>query len=90
MPRVFFVGCCYVQDSEGEWRDIYGDPVRPRRNGYEWPPDLLQVTAWLCILIFTVLHFTIQIPFLTGAFFITVIIISAILIGMIVIVKIVL
>lgn len=82
-----FLGCCRAQSEQGEWKDIYGDPVRPRRTGYELPPDALQLGAWCAILVLTVLHYTVQIPFFDGALFIVVLVISSVLIASVFVTK---
>jgi palmitoyltransferase ZDHHC1/11 len=84
------IGCCTTQSEEGEWRDIYGDPVRPRRTGYECPPDFLQIGAWAGIIVLAVLHYMIQIPFFKGALFIVVLVITSILVATTVVSKIIL
>ncbi|KAG5479122.1 hypothetical protein LSCM1_02974 [Leishmania martiniquensis] len=81
------IGCCKPQNEEGEWKDIYGDPVRPRRSGYEYPLDALQISAWAAIAVLALLHYTVQIPFLDGAFFIVVLVISSLLIASVVLTK---
>lgn len=45
--------CC---EPKIRWYDIYSDPVRPRAHGFEFPPDPLQIGAWLVILILIVLY----------------------------------
>lgn len=84
------LGFCSRQSEEGEWKDIYGDPVRPRRTGYECPPDFLQLGAWAAILVLAVLHYMIQIPFFDGALFIVVLVITSVLVATTVITKIIL
>lgn len=84
------LGFCSWQSKEGEWKDIYGDPVRPRRTGYECPPDLLQLGAWAAIIILAVLHYMIQIPFYDGALFIVVLVITSVLVATTVVTKIIL
>ncbi|CAJ1025414.1 putative DHHC palmitoyltransferase [Leishmania shawi] len=79
--------CCRPQSAEGEWRDIYGDPVRPRRSGYECPLDALQVSAWTAIAVLSILHYMLQIPFLVGAQFIAVLVISSVLVALVVCTK---
>ncbi|NXX77211.1 ZDHC1 palmitoyltransferase, partial [Urocolius indicus] len=37
---------------------------RARRNGWSWPPHLLQITVWLLYLFFAVVGFGILVPFL--------------------------
>ena len=32
------------------WKNVYGELVRPRKHGFEWPLDTLQVTAWGLVL----------------------------------------
>ncbi|KAG5505499.1 hypothetical protein GH5_03528 [Leishmania sp. Ghana 2012 LV757] len=81
------IGCCKPQSEGGEWKDIYGDPVRPRRTGYEHPLDALQISAWAAIAVLALLHYTVQIPFLHGAFFIVVLVISSVLIASVVLTK---
>lgn len=51
-------------NKEGEWKDAFGEPVIPRRNGYEWPLDILQVLSWVGIVGLALLHFLLQIPFI--------------------------
>lgn len=46
-------GCC---DPKIAWYDIYGDPVRPRRHGFELPPDALQAVAWFTIIALLILY----------------------------------
>ncbi|GET88603.1 hypothetical protein, conserved [Leishmania tarentolae] len=79
--------CCRPQSEEGEWKDIYGDPVRPRRSGYECPLDALQICAWAAIAVLAVLHFMVQIPFFDGTQFIIVLIISSVLMISVVLTK---
>nr|CCC91445.1 conserved hypothetical protein [Trypanosoma congolense IL3000] len=52
---------------QGQWIDIYGGPVRPRRSGFECPLDVLQMIAWGSLVLLTTLHFTLHIPMLDGA-----------------------
>lgn len=47
-------GCCA---PKVRWYDIYSDPVRPRKHGFELPLDVLQVGAWIVILILLSLYF---------------------------------
>ncbi|RNE99589.1 putative palmitoyl acyltransferase 11 [Trypanosoma rangeli] len=54
--------CCDL--PEGQWIDVYGDPVRPRRSGFECPLDLLQIFAWVFIVFLAMLHYTLHVPFL--------------------------
>lgn len=84
------LGCCTTQSEEGEWKDIYGDPVRPRRTGYECPPDFLQIGAWAAIIVLAILHYMIQIPFYEGALFIVVLVIVSVLVVLTVATKIIL
>lgn len=56
--------CCGELNNQGEWKDAFGDPVIPRRNGYEWPLDILQTASWAGILGLALLHFLLQIPFI--------------------------
>ncbi|CBZ27100.1 conserved hypothetical protein [Leishmania mexicana MHOM/GT/2001/U1103] len=79
--------CCRPQSAEGEWKDIYGDPVRPRRSGYEYPLDALQISAWAAIAVLATLHFTVQIPFFEGAYLIAVLVISSVLMTSVVFTK---
>lgn len=62
---------CICCQAEERWLDQYGDPVRPRKHGFEWPPDLLQLVAWLVILIlfadFCFLHMWMYVPIRNGA-----------------------
>ncbi|KAK7198737.1 palmitoyl acyltransferase 11 [Novymonas esmeraldas] len=81
------LGCCTPLSADGEWQDVYGDPVRPRRTGYEFPPDALQVGAWAAIAVLAVLHYTVQIPFFDGALFIVVLVISSVLVASVVLTK---
>lgn len=81
------MGCCTAQQEEGEWKDIYDDPVRPRRNGYEWPPDFLQVGAWAVIWILAILHYTIQIPYMSGTLFIVVVVVTSVIFAGVIITK---
>lgn len=82
------MGFCEGEFPDGEWKDIYGDPVRPRRNGYELPPDALQVGAWTAIAVMAILHYTVQVPFLEGGLFIAVFVVSTVLVGCVVVLKI--
>ncbi|KPA85783.1 putative palmitoyl acyltransferase 11 [Leptomonas pyrrhocoris] len=84
------LGFCSTQSEEGEWRDIYGDPVRPRRTGYECPPDFLQLGAWAAIIVLVVLHYTVQVPFFEGALFIVVLVITSVIVATVVVTKIIL
>eukprot|EP00758_Cryptobia_borreli_P013063 Tbor_TRINITY_DN5801_c4_g5::TRINITY_DN5801_c4_g5_i1::g.6593::m.6593/K20027/ZDHHC1_11; palmitoyltransferase ZDHHC1/11 len=52
--------CC---EPEALWLDYYGQPVRPRRHGFECPWDLIQLAAWLVILIITLSFSLFQLPF---------------------------
>lgn len=81
------LGCCKPQNESGEWLDVYGDPVRPRRTGYECPLDAMQIGAWSAIAVLAILHFMLQVPFLNGAFFIVVVVISSVLIASVVVAK---
>lgn len=87
-PLCEYAGCCASQPPDGEWRDIFEDPVRPRRNGYEWPPDPLQVISWLFIISMTVVHFTAQTPYLPLTLLIIDYAISGVAILVVVLVKI--
>ncbi|KAG5505008.1 hypothetical protein JKF63_04455 [Porcisia hertigi] len=78
---------CRAPSEEGEWIDIYGDPVRPRRSGYQCPLDALQIGAWVVIACLAVLHFMVQVPFLDGTLFLVVIILSPLLIGSVILLK---
>ncbi|KPI84037.1 hypothetical protein ABL78_6902 [Leptomonas seymouri] len=84
------LGFCTTQSDEGEWKDIYGDPVRPRRTGYECPPDFLQVAAWAAIIVLSVLHYMVQIPLFEGALFIVVLVITSVLVATTIVTKVVL
>lgn len=56
---------CFGKISEeGEWRDSFGEPVYPRRNGYEWPLDAYQMISWTLIVGLSLLLFLLQIPFI--------------------------
>lgn len=81
------ISCCTPKHPNGEWQDIYGDPVRPRRNGYECPPDFFQAGAWAVIVVIAILHYMVQVPFLTGALFIVALVISSVLIAGVVLTK---
>ncbi|KAF8295629.1 putative palmitoyl acyltransferase 11 [Trypanosoma cruzi] len=69
--------CC--DPPEGQWLDVYGDPVRPRRSGFECPLDLLQIVAWSFIILLAILHYTLHVPFLENTLMIVVSIISGVL-----------
>lgn len=68
--------CCGAISEE--WEDIYGDPVKPRHIGYQWPLDLLQSIAWTVIITLTIIAFTIQIPFFEGPMFYVALILTAV------------
>ncbi|CCW61978.1 unnamed protein product [Phytomonas sp. EM1] len=70
------MSCCRDSNPDGLWRDIYGDPVRPRRNGYAWPPDFLQIASWAYIFIVSLTHFLVEVPYLEGSLFVVVLVIS--------------
>lgn len=55
---------CCCEPPVGQWIDIYGGPVRPRRSGFECPLDALQVIAWSVIVTLATLHFTLHVPML--------------------------
>ncbi|EPY24454.1 hypothetical protein STCU_07172 [Strigomonas culicis] len=82
------MGCCSTLDPDGEWRDVYDDPVRPRRNGWECPPDFLQICSWTLIIVIAVLHYTMQIAFMEGVLFLVTIVITSCCVGCIVVSKI--
>lgn len=77
-------GCCSSQPPEGEWQDVYGDPVRPRRTGWECPLDALQIGAWTVIIVIMVLHYMVQIPFMGDTLLIVVVCISSVLVASVV------
>ncbi|RNF25815.1 uncharacterized protein Tco025E_02070 [Trypanosoma conorhini] len=78
--------CC--DPPQGQWIDVYGDPVRPRRTGFECPLDLLQLFAWLFIVVVAVLHYTLHVPFLEPALLIVVASVSSVLFTVVVALKI--
>ena len=51
------VGCC---EPKVRWYDIYGDPVRPRKHGFELPPDALQASAWTVVMILLTLYILLE------------------------------
>lgn len=55
------MSCC--EAPAGFWTDVYGGDVRPRRHGFECPPDALQIGAWCTIVALIVLYFTLHAPF---------------------------
>lgn len=57
-------GSC-LDPPKGLWFDVYGTEVRPRRHGFECPPDVLQLSAWATIAILLVLYGTLHAPFLS-------------------------
>jgi palmitoyltransferase ZDHHC1/11 len=57
--------CC--DPPRGLWADVYGSDVRPRRHGFECPPDALQLSAWATIIILLILYATLHAPFLSDA-----------------------
>lgn len=80
--------CCNAPNPEGEWKDVYGDPVCPRRTGYEWPPDLLQVGAWTVIGTIMVLHYMTQVPMYRNGVLIADCIVASLLLGTVISTKI--
>ncbi|KEG11255.1 hypothetical protein DQ04_02811080 [Trypanosoma grayi] len=72
------LSCC--EPPEGKWRDVYGDPVRPRRDGFECPLDALQMAAWAVIVILVTLHYMLHVPFLHGTLLVVVAIVSGVLV----------
>jgi palmitoyltransferase ZDHHC1/11 len=56
-------GSC-LDPPKGLWFDVYGTEVRPRRHGFECPPDALQLSAWATIIILLILYGTLHAPFL--------------------------
>lgn len=57
------MSCC--EPPPGQWKDVYGADVRPRRNGFECPLDANQIGAWVTIFILLVFYGTLHAPFLS-------------------------
>ncbi|CCW66322.1 unnamed protein product [Phytomonas sp. Hart1] len=79
--------CCNSSPTDGLWKDIYGDPVRPRYNGYSWPPDFLQILSWVYILLISLIFFLVEVPFLSGVCFIVLLGVSFVLLVSVVVLK---
>lgn len=60
---------CGTVNADGEWLDAYGDPVRARYNGLEWPLDFIQVSAWSAIGALFLLAIFVELPFLENTAF---------------------
>ncbi|KAG8343115.1 putative DHHC palmitoyltransferase [Trypanosoma vivax] len=58
------MGCLSCEPPEGEWYDVYGDPVRPRRSGFECPLDTLQLCAWGVIVLLGIMYCALHAPVL--------------------------
>eukprot|EP00796_Vickermania_ingenoplastis_P008539 gene8539-5986_t len=65
--------------KEGEWNDVYNDPVKPRRNGWQRPLDPLHVGSWSVILVLFILYYTIQLPFVEGSVLIVSVVLATIM-----------
>lgn len=70
-----------------EWKDLYGDPVKPRHIGYNWPMDILQIIAWSVIISLSIILMTLQVPFFEGTLFTVTVIVSPILFSLIICTK---
>lgn len=79
--------CCQASPEGGAWLDVYGDPVKPRRTGYMLPLDVLHISAWSVIISLSLLFYFAQLPFLDGVFRIVAAVVSSLLLGITVALK---
>eukprot|EP00796_Vickermania_ingenoplastis_P002024 gene2024-1214_t len=73
-------GFCGRISPEGEWTDIYGAPVRPRRAGLVRPLDNLQLLSWCALGGFAGIILAFQIPFIKGPLFVCCAVVSVFLV----------